>query len=90
MTNIEKAFPELVDLRTYLLPEARDMVRELYKLYRWDFEPQDAWTWKFADVCALYFRVLRHRDYFGPLLDSRQLLTALEAAISDYQADEFS
>jgi len=83
---------DLIDLRLYLDTPTRAAVAALYKEVGWEFEPPDAWLWRFADVCALYFRVEAHADFFTLRLPHllQRTQEKIRSAIIDYLEDEFS
>lgn len=81
---------EVIDLTEYLSLATRQLIAALYKLHGWPFEPPDAWIWKYADVCALYFRLRRHADLLGSDPEQARVLGAIETAINHCLADEFS
>lgn len=88
--SLDGDFTEVIDLRVYVPLDQQEKIAALYQLHSWPLEPEGAWIWRFEDVCALYFRVRRHADYFGPDPKQAQLLYAIEVAITDSQEDEFA
>jgi hypothetical protein len=88
--STDGTFGEVIDLKPYVRPHAREKIAELYRLHGWEFEPPDAWLWRFEDVCALYFRAARHRDVFGDFPASELVLCSIESAIEDCLQDEFA
>lgn len=84
------AFVQLIDLKLYLDQPALARVLTLYEGNDWQLELQIGWAWKFADVCALYFRARQHAEIFGSDLDQARALYRIEKAITDYMQDEFS
>lgn len=78
---------DLIFLASYLDKRARAEVSRLYLTHGWPFEPPDAWAWRYADVCALYFRFNR----YAAMSDrDQETLRNIRHAIDDYLADEFS
>lgn len=75
---------DVIDLQQALRPEHIERIRELYTLMHWDWFPPEALKWRFADVCALYFRV---RHY---IQDGDQITTLLDVHIRAYLQDEFA
>lgn len=90
MTTLSEFDPfDIINLADFLTASQIAVARELYTLYHWDWFPPDALKWRFADVCALFFRLRRHADLF-PGEESGLVLAALERAINQYQVDEIA
>lgn len=81
---------DTIDLAEYLDARQVDLIRALYVAWHWDWFPPEALRWRFADVCALYFRARHYGEAFGPEPERAALLTSIERAISDYMSDEYA
>lgn len=90
MTLLELDPFDLIDLADFITAWQVEIIRNLYTLHNWDWYPPHALKWRFADVCALFFRVRRHADIFSDSDEYGNVLAALERAISEYQEDEFA
>lgn len=81
---------DVIDLGKYLDDRQIELTRALYVAWHWDWFPPDALKWRFADVCALYFRVRHYGEVFGSEPERAAALTAIERAITEYMEDEYA
>jgi hypothetical protein len=88
--SLDGSLSEVIDLKLYLDTPSRQRILELYRLRHWDFWPEDAWIWRFEDVCALYFRARRHSGVFASEPEAAAVLYAIERAVKDSMEDEFA